>query len=49
MPQENLFNHNNHFSGPIVLKFCTEQGSITAMLCAKFHNNGTFKKQVTGK
>ena len=33
------FAHNIHFSCQITLKFCTEHGSITAMLCAKFKND----------
>ena len=32
------FVHNIHLNNPIVLNFCTEHGSITAMLCAKFEN-----------
>ena len=35
------FAYNIHLNNPIVLNFCTEHGSITAMLCAKFHNNWT--------
>ena len=30
------FAHNLFLSHPIILKFCTEHGSDTAMLCAKF-------------
>ena len=33
--REIAFLHNISFSCPIVLKFCTEHGSDTAMLCAK--------------
>ena len=28
----------------IILKFCTERGSYTAMLCAKFQNDTTIDK-----
>ena len=31
--------HNTRFNCPIILKFCTEQGSITAMLCVKYQND----------
>ena len=41
--------HNIHFSCPIILKFCTEHGSITAMLCAKFQNDWATVKYVMGK
>ena len=37
------------FICPIVLKFCTEHSSITAMLCAKFWNDQTTEKWVVGK
>ena len=37
------FIHNSHSKFPIVLKFCTEHGSTTVVLCAKFHNNWTIK------
>ena len=30
-----LFVHNIHFSCPIILKICTEHGSIIAVLCKK--------------
>ena len=33
------FIHNIHISYQIVLQFCTEHGSITAVLCAKLQNN----------
>ena len=33
-----LFAHNIHFNWPIIFKFCTEHGSFTAVLCAKFQN-----------
>ena len=36
---EILLVHNIRFSGSIHFKFCTEHGSITAMLCAKFQND----------
>ena len=31
-----FFVYNIHFSCPIILKFCIEYGSTTAVLCAKF-------------
>ena len=31
-------------SHPIILQFCTEHGSITAMLCAKLQNDWAMKK-----
>ena len=37
--REISFVHNVRFSCPIFLKFCTEHGSITAVLCAKFQND----------
>ena len=36
---ETLFVDNFHINGPNVLKFCTEHGSVTAVLCAKFQND----------
>ena len=36
--------HNICYSCLIVLKFCTEHGSITAVLCAKFQNHWTTDK-----
>ena len=30
-------------NGPIVVKFCTEHGGITTVLCAKFQNDWTIK------
>ena len=36
---ENLFAHDLLLSCHIVLKFCTEHGSATAMLCANFQND----------
>ena len=35
------FPHNLLLSCQIVFKFCTEHGSITAVLCTKFKNNST--------
>ena len=32
------------FSSPILLKFCTEHGSIIAVRCTKFQNNSGIKK-----
>ena len=40
------FVNNVHFNCPIVLKFCTEYGSITAVLCAKFQNDRTMEIEV---
>ena len=34
-----LFIHNIHLDNSIILKFCTEHGSNTAVLCAKFQND----------
>ena len=34
-----LLAHNLFFSCPIILKFWTEHGSDTAMLCTKFQND----------
>ena len=36
-------------SCPINLKFCTEHGSVTAVLCAKFQNNLTTERVVKNK
>ena len=33
------FFHNIRFSNPIILKFCRKQGSIIALLPAKFQND----------
>ena len=38
---EILFVHYLFLRRQIVSKFCTEQGSVTAVLCAKFQNNWT--------
>ena len=35
------FIHRIIFSYPIICKFCTEHGSTTAVLCAKFQNDRT--------
>ena len=40
----NLFLHC-----PIILKFCTEHGNITAVLCAKFLNSWATGKDVMDK
>ena len=37
--REILFDHNIRFNCPIGLKFCTEHGSDTAVLCAKFQSD----------
>ena len=34
-----LFAHNPIISCPIILQFCTEHGSNTAVLCVKFQNH----------
>ena len=39
--REILFVHNIRFNNPIVLKFCTEHGSITSVFCSKFQNDWT--------
>ena len=36
-----LFAHNSCLNCQIILKFCTEHGSITAVLCAKLQNDST--------
>ena len=38
--------HNSGFSWPIALKFCTEHGSIIAVLCAKFQTDWTIEMDV---
>ena len=45
----NLFSNNVHMSYRINLKFCTEHGSDTAVLCAKFQNDLTTEQYVMGK
>ena len=37
--RENSFAHNIRFSCSIVLKLCTEHGSVTAVLYVKFQND----------
>ena len=46
---EILFVHNLSFSSPIILKFCTEHGSITAVHCANFQNDCTNEVDVIDK
>ena len=41
--------HAIHFSDLIILKFCTEHGSITAMSCAKFQHDRATEKYIMGK
>ena len=36
---QNYFEHNISFSCPIILKFCTDHSSCTAVFCAKFQND----------
>ena len=43
------FIHNILVRCTIVLEFCTEHGSIIAVLCTKFQNNWATEKSVTGK
>ena len=43
------FVHNIHFSCSIILRFCTEHGSITAVLCVKFQNDWATGKRIMGK
>ena len=45
----NLFVHNIDWSCWFILKFCTEHGSITAMLCVKFQNDWATEKLVVGQ
>ena len=40
------FVHNIRLNNPIVLKFCTEHGSITVVLCAKFQYDWTTETNV---
>ena len=44
-----VFIHNIHFSCPIILKYCTEHGSDTAVLYAIFQNNLGTEKYVASK
>ena len=37
--RENLFIHNSHVKCKVVLKFCTEHGSINVVFSAKFEND----------
>ena len=37
---------NRNLSDPFILKFCTEHGSIAAMLCTKFQNDYRINKDV---
>ena len=41
------FSQNLFLSYPIILKFCTEYGSITVVLCAKLWKDWTTKTDVT--
>ena len=40
--------HNIHFNYPTIFEFCTEHGSDTAVLCAKFEKDWTTNKKVKG-
>ena len=44
--REISFAHNLFFIYQIVLKFYTEHGGITAVLCAQFHNDLAIKMDV---
>ena len=44
--REVSFAHNLFRKWPIVLKFCTEHGSDTAVLCATFQNDWTIETDV---
>ena len=44
--REISFAQNSLLSHLIVLKFCTEHGSITAMLCVRFQNDRTIEADV---
>ena len=46
---EIAFVHNLLLSCQMVLKFCTEHGSITAVLCAKFQNHLAIEMGVMDK
>ena len=43
---ENSFTHNFQLNNPIILKLCTEHGSMTAVLCAKCQNDWMTKTYV---
>ena len=43
------FAHNLYLSGPIILKFYTEHGSDTAVLCVKFRNDRAIEVDVRDK
>ena len=43
------FFYNIHCTPRIFLKFCTEHGSDTAVLCAKFQKNPSNRKESMGK
>ena len=45
-PREISFGHNLLLSCTVVLKFCTEHGSVTAVLCAKYQNDLTIEMDV---
>ena len=44
--REISFSHNIQSHFPIILKFCTERDSHTAVLCAKFQNDRTSKEEI---
>ena len=47
--RENSFVNNIHFNCPIGLKFCTEHGNDTAVLCAQFQSDWSTEAWVMGK
>ena len=47
--REISFAHSIRFSCPIVLTLCTEHGSDTAILCAKFQIDWVIEQKVMGK
>ena len=46
---KNSFSDNICRSCPVILKFCTEHGRDTAVLCAKFQDNWIIKMDVMGE
>ena len=44
-----LFVYNIRFNNPIVLKFCTEHGSYTVVLCTKFQDDWIIETDVMDK
>ena len=46
---KNMYIFKVFASNPVILKFCTEHGSLTAMLCAKSQNHWTADIDVINK